>query len=98
MQITIQKQTQTTETVTIDLPLFTKYGESDFFAIITTTDFINVYNSGSFILIKVQHEPFESDLSNAVSGTPITEAEFFAAYDKAREATDLYPKLIAKTN
>ncbi|HMT75701.1 MAG TPA: hypothetical protein PKA77_16625 [Chitinophagaceae bacterium] len=96
MKITIKKQT--TETITVDLPIFSKKGDNDFFAIITPADFVNVYITGSFSLIKVNQDPFDTDLNDAITGTPITESEFFAAYDKARSATDLYPKLIAKTN
>ena len=56
--------------------------------------FTNTYMAN----VRVLHNPLNVEFEVAAHGEQITEAEFFSAYDRAREATDLYPKLIAKTN
>lgn len=99
MQITIPVTKHTTELTTIELPFFSKVdGIPDYYAILSPVDAINIFLMPNFSLIKIHHDEASNYFEEAAKHPQITESEFFAAYDKAREATDLYPKLIAKTN
>jgi hypothetical protein len=93
MKHTIEVSKEITETLEIEFPKFYK-SYHDVYAIIDADNVYNIFHMNDLTIIQNGTlDTMKNAVAFAIKHDEISEAEFFAAYEKARKATELNPVL-----